>query len=1272
MLSLLAVVALASAPDWVLADPFTVPPAELQQLSAAEPPSPTGVLVLLDERTHRVDEEGRARRTSRLVWRLDDLDLREGWSITQAEWAPYREERPEIRIRVIEPSGEVLELDPELIAESAARADDGQVLSDRRMLRAALPRLEKGSIVEEQTVWTDSSAFLGDGAYQAYGLTRRHENTRHLVRSVGAPAGHPFTWEVTGEVETTRSRKGGYRTVQVHLLDPEAAPETPDFLPFDVFPVPVLRASSVESWAAAGEDYAALAAPHQDPAGLEQVVARLKDLPLEERIDGAHRFAQSIRYTSVSFGVNAIQPVPPAKVLERGFGDCKDKANLLVTLLAELGIEANIALVSTGYGRDVDERLPSPGLFDHAIVHLPEQGRWLDPTDSWAPASEPLADLQGRRALVIDGKRSRLVQIPWTTAADSVYEQARLYDLTGEQPFVEEVRTAHGGWLGYARRDLWEGLDDAGDDRAAEWFEGLLGLELEEVELTGLDDPKVPVRLRARGGLGVGARFTYVFDDPFPLSLNQAFRDALSPVEERDASALDGRTVDVRNIPHTGRSRARFRLPETMEVRGLPKPLDLSAGGLHFQREVQTLPDGFEVVDTYRAEAHRISVADLRAFVQAVAKVDSSPRVEIAVRGRFAFQDGDVRLAMQQAQASDAPEARLLESDLLASLGWNDIGLEMMDQLIAEHPDVAELHSLRAQSRDRDPLNRYRTPPYDPRGASEDYQRALELGLDWPADRGRHVAALWDLALISEEPRPILERALVLSEQTDGALRPSLLVGLGRCEEALAAVEDVRDEDPSTRIELHVCARGSEGLGAWLRGALPDPVQRVRHTGLAMQTLRLRSDDLYLELLEAAADDPAFEGVPGRVLERTRVGYVAPPEQRLFTDVAGSAIWYLLYEGRWHPDFVHPSLRRRDDLARALRSRLTGTPQTTLSAFLEERRLVQDLTIEGDAHTGWRVDVASPPGSTQLGFVAGEDGRPLLRSLGREPREIGLHVLELLDRGEVEAARSWLGWGPSLGELVPAFGELAGDPPTEALASLASGLALMADASVADLDRFVSEREALADPDLVDRLTAAVPQLLTGFSDRSTPPAERLASLRRVIGGSEDPRLRFLLMGALHEAGEEVPAELLAAIPATHRPVALVLTGDVDGFLAVAEGKPGVPALLWNHAVWELTRQGRLQEAMALSSAHLGSSKELSELHTHALLLAMTGDLQGLRTVRIRAADLAGGVDLLPEEWALVDGHALHHLGLPERARAAFQSVQLSPLDQVLVPEDYR
>ena len=102
-------------------------------------------------------------------------------------------------------------------------------------------------------------------------------------------------------------------------------------------------------------------------------------------------------------------------MLERHFGDCKDKSLLLATLLHRLGIDARPALVDSRHGRILPESLPSPYVFDHAItrVRIGAALYWLDGTESKQSSRlDRLAPANFQYALDVDGDAGELEKIP--------------------------------------------------------------------------------------------------------------------------------------------------------------------------------------------------------------------------------------------------------------------------------------------------------------------------------------------------------------------------------------------------------------------------------------------------------------------------------------------------------------------------------------------------------------------------------------------------------------------------------------------------------------------------------------------------------------------------------------------------------------------------------------------------------------------------------------------------------------------------------------------
>ncbi len=118
---------------------------------------------------------------------------------------------------------------------------------------------------------------------------------------------------------------------------------------------------------------------------LRQVIAdiRAHSSSDSDAVRRALKFVQTeVRYTGVEIGQGSFRPTHPNRVLERRYGDCKDKALLLSAILRALGYKAQPALVSPFLGRDVAQVLPMTRVFNHMLVMTEVDGKtyWLDAT----------------------------------------------------------------------------------------------------------------------------------------------------------------------------------------------------------------------------------------------------------------------------------------------------------------------------------------------------------------------------------------------------------------------------------------------------------------------------------------------------------------------------------------------------------------------------------------------------------------------------------------------------------------------------------------------------------------------------------------------------------------------------------------------------------------------------------------------------------------------------------------------------------------------------
>lgn len=171
-----------------------------------------------------------------------------------------------------------------------------------------------------------------------------------------------------------------------------------------------------------------------------------------EKIRAIGRFVQNLQYISIDIGVgygNGMKPRASNTVLGRGYGDCKDKANLMRALLKVVGIEAYPIVIYSGDPNFVKKEWPSPNQFNHCIIAVrvsegttaatvatfPKLGRLLifDATDPYTPVGDLPDYLQGSNAVILAGENGGLVEMPVTAASFNAWnrESEIALDATG-------------------------------------------------------------------------------------------------------------------------------------------------------------------------------------------------------------------------------------------------------------------------------------------------------------------------------------------------------------------------------------------------------------------------------------------------------------------------------------------------------------------------------------------------------------------------------------------------------------------------------------------------------------------------------------------------------------------------------------------------------------------------------------------------------------------------------------------------------------------------
>jgi uncharacterized protein DUF3857/transglutaminase superfamily protein len=200
------------------------------------------------------------------------------------------------------------------------------------------------------------------------------------------------------------------------------------------FPPGGPAANGFTNWQSMGSWYRNLSSRRHDASPeIKQRVAALTASANTQlaRMKALGYFVQhDIRYVAIELGIGGWQPHPAAEVFLHRYGDCKDKAALMISMLHEIGVDSFDVRINSTRGAITPETPAHLG-FDHAIVAVklpdrltdqsliavmqhPRHGRLLffDPTDELTPFGQIGGNLQANYGLLLTPEGGELVELP--------------------------------------------------------------------------------------------------------------------------------------------------------------------------------------------------------------------------------------------------------------------------------------------------------------------------------------------------------------------------------------------------------------------------------------------------------------------------------------------------------------------------------------------------------------------------------------------------------------------------------------------------------------------------------------------------------------------------------------------------------------------------------------------------------------------------------------------------------------------------------------------
>ncbi|MDD4899594.1 MAG: DUF3857 domain-containing protein [Candidatus Omnitrophica bacterium] len=284
---------------------------------------------------------------------------------------------------------------------------------------------------------------------------------------------------------------------------------------------------------------------------------------------------QEIRYVAVEYGQAGYEPHFAVDTFKNKYGDCKDKAILLVTMLREAGFSAWPLLISTKEYYNLNDDFPSM-LFNHAIAAIALGGKtvFMDSTAQTCSFGDLPQGDQNRKVLIFKPEGYSIEPTPMFAAEHNLVKQSlKISVKPDESIFAQKTNSTFGiydqaqrYWLLYTPPELIaEALKEKIQDIS-------IGAKLGDYQIKNLDDLNTPVEL------------DYSFNGPEYLIVAGPLR-ILPALASLDTSlvARDKRKYPIDfGSPETKESDFEIAIPGNFAIKYIPETINEDSPWIRF------------------------------------------------------------------------------------------------------------------------------------------------------------------------------------------------------------------------------------------------------------------------------------------------------------------------------------------------------------------------------------------------------------------------------------------------------------------------------------------------------------------------------------------------------------------------------------------------------------------------------------------------------------------------------------------------------------------
>lgn len=392
--------------------------------------------------------------------------------------------------------------------EIAPPIEGGELVSDVRYKVLHIPAPDPGNIIGYEYEVEEQPFFLQDVWY-----VQETDPVRESHYSLQLPSGWQYKASWLNHSAVKPDESNSY-TLQWVVTDVQGIRKEPEMPPthgvaakmiVSFFPQGgTTKNNEFVNWQNLGAWYAGLTTGRLDASDqIKQQVASLTTGKSSQfgKMQALAEFVQhDIRYVAIELGIGGWQPHAASEVFTHRYGDCKDKATLLRTMLREMGVDSYHVLINTRRG-SINGDSPAHNAFNHAIVAIklpedlanesliatlqhPKLGKLLyfDPTDDLTPFGQIRGDLQANYGLVVSPDGSELTRLPQQPSRMNSIQRTAKLSLSPDGTLSGEVKETRLG--DRAASERWRLRTVTKDSDRIKPIEALLASSLSNFQIT--------------------------------------------------------------------------------------------------------------------------------------------------------------------------------------------------------------------------------------------------------------------------------------------------------------------------------------------------------------------------------------------------------------------------------------------------------------------------------------------------------------------------------------------------------------------------------------------------------------------------------------------------------------------------------------------------------------------------------------------------------------------------------------------------------------------